>query len=96
MHWLREVAQRRHPVSLHQSLDGLQNLLIFATHQNEGAGVAPLDELAHELDAVHLWHVQVQQNQIRHIVWVIHLLQRPASAVASRDLNISKLGERAL
>ena len=48
----------------HQSFDHLQHAFVFAADQHQAAAIMLFDQSAHELDAIHVRHVQIEQDQV--------------------------------
>ncbi|MNG02172.1 hypothetical protein D3C84_851840 [compost metagenome] len=47
-----------------QALGALQDALVLAADQHQGAGIVQAHQVAYELDAIHLRHLQIAEDQV--------------------------------
>ncbi|MNN61096.1 hypothetical protein D3C81_1763130 [compost metagenome] len=78
----------RHPQAVRpgQALGALQDALVLAADQHQGACIAQAYQVANELDAVHLGHLQVAEDQIDAAGLLLQMLDRDAGPLAGDDL----------
>src|SRR3990172_8173439 len=78
---------------MHQFLGGLKHAFVFAAHQDETAVVAALDQLAHEFDAIHLRHIQIEQDRVRRTARTHNAIQSNVPAVTGSHLGKSEISQ---
>jgi hypothetical protein len=79
---------------LHQLFGGLQHTLILTADQGETAAIEPFDQGAHELQPVHLGHVEIQQDQVWRFGRTIKPSQRGAPAGATCHLGEPQIDQQ--
>jgi hypothetical protein len=52
----------------HQFAGGLPHAFVLAADEDQAAGIASFNQGADEFDAVHLGHVEIEQDQVRRAV----------------------------
>jgi hypothetical protein len=68
-----------------------ENTAIFAADQNNAAAVPAFRQVSDEFDAIHPGHVDIQKDQVNHLISARNHLQRLLTGVACHHARVTEL-----
>jgi hypothetical protein len=88
------VSKQGDLVSLYKFFGGLQDTFIFTAQEDETARVVSLNEMSEKFNAIHLWHIQIQKDEIRWRSSLVYRLQSVNSTFARDNRTKAQINER--